>query len=330
MKPSCKNFFFTLLIMQFSFAGLCQNKQNKFKGKLVLFDGQKKPMINTPVRLVNEGDGATGTDGIFTIAIHDTTASVTLELVKNKMSVIYPAGGIAKVLRNSNEVVEFYVGESTKDILTRAVAESNNEIEKTLTAMGVKQDGIEQTLKAFRDEIQKMANIKVDDLKDQIELASKKENFYPLFASAINNYTNEAKDLKDAFKFSARHSFDDPQALQLLNNSVNSYSAAFEEINRKHSGYEKMVLDLWNEAKATEVKEFFNYAMGELHSANIYTLNLKIKDINDYNSGSMSNSKKKMFKEMISRDIDTQVFQLERRLQELDNRAQVILSKLAP
>lgn len=316
--------------MQFSFAGLSLNKQNKFKGRLVLFDGQKKPMINTSVNLLNEGAGVTGTDGIFTISIHDTTTSVTLELVKNKMSIIYPAGGVAKVLKNSDEVVDFYVGESTKDILTRAVAESNNEIEKTLTAMGIKQEGIEQTLTAFRDEIQKMANIKLEDLKDQIDVASKKANFYPLLASAINNFTNEAKDLKDAFKFSARHSFDDPQALQLLNNAVYSYSAAYEEINRKHSGYEKMVLDLWNESKATEIKEFFNYALGELHSANIYTLNLKIKDINDYNSGSMSNSKKKIFKEMISRDIDTQVFQLERRLQELDNRAQVILSKLVP
>ena len=89
-----------------------------------------------------------------------------------------------------------------------------------------------------------------------------------------------------------------------------------------------MVLDLWNESRAGEVKDFFNYALGELHSANIFTLNLKINDINEYNRGNISNSKKKMFKETLTREIDTEVFQLERRLQELDNRAQVILSKL--
>lgn len=321
------NFFLLLIIIPISFAAI---GQNKFKGRLVLFEDKKKPLINTAVRLVNEGEGVTGTDGIFTIAIHDTTVYVTLELVRSAMSIIYPAGGQAKLLKNSNDVVEFYVGESTKDILTRAVAKSNNEIKNRLTAMGVKQNGIEQSLVAFRDEVQKMANIKLDDLKDQIAISSKKEDFYPQFASAIKNYTNEAKDLKDAFKFSARHSFDDSQALQVLNQAVNNYSAAFEEINRKYSGYEKMVLDLWNEAKATEVKEFFNYALGELHSANIYTLNLRIKDINNYNSSSISNSKKKLFKEIIIRDIETQVFQLERRLQELDNRGQVILSKLAP
>ena len=112
-------------------------------------------------------------------------------------------------------------------------------------------------------------------------------------------------------------------------NSVNSYNAAFEEINKQYSGYEKMVGDLWNESTATEVREFFKYALGELHSANIFTLNLKINDINDYNRGNLSNSKKKVLKEAITREIDTEVFQLERRLQELDNRSQVILSKLA-
>ena len=312
--------------MHVSIAALCQNK---FRGRLILIDDKKKPMSNTPVRLVNEGDGATGTDGIFTISIHDTTSIVTLELIKNELSVLYPSGGVAKVLKNSNDVVDFYIGESAKDILTRAVAKSNNEIKNKLSLLGVKQAGIEQTLSAFRDEIQKMTNIKMADLKDQIEIASKKEDFYPILTAAINNYINEAKDIKDVFKFSARHAFDDPQALQILNNAVNTYSLAFEEINKKHSGYEKKVLDLWSEAKATEVKEFFNYALGELHSANIYTLNLKIKDINDYNSGNMSSSKKKIYKEFIARDIDTQVFQLERRLQELDNRAQVILSQLA-
>jgi len=324
-----KNCYKLNLIILIMVSAVSAFSQNKFKGRLVLYDGAKKPLSNTAVRLVNEGVGTSGTDGIFTIAIHDTTGVVTLELVNKEFSIIYPAGGVAKVPKNANEVIDFYAGESTKEILTRAVAKSNNEIKNRLTELGVKQDGIEQALTAFRDEIQKMSNIKLDDLKDQIDLASKKETFYPVFSKAINNYTKEAKDLKDAFKFSARHSFDDPQAMQLLINAVNSYNAAYEEINKQYSGYEKTVLDLWNESRASEVKDFFNYALGELHSANIFTLNLKINDINEYNRGSLSNSKKKVLRETITREINTEVFQLERRLQELDNRAQVILSKLA-
>ncbi len=163
-----------------------------------------------------------------------------------------------------------------------------------------------------------------------MDMARKRQDFYPTLAAAINNYTNEAKDLKDAFKFTANHAFDDAQALQLLTNAVNSYNEAFEEINKKHNGYEKMVLDLWDsEAKATEVKDLFSYALGELHSANIFTLNLKIRDINEYNRGNMKGTKRKVFKETMMHEIEGSVLQLERRLQELDNRAQVVLSKLS-
>ena len=299
----------------------------KFVGRVILVDGGK-PLANAPVRLVDQGNGATNSDGIFAIAVSSNTPQVTLELVNSNWSVIYPIGGVAKILRDSNESTNFYVGQSAKDILTRAIAVSNNDIKNKLGQLGIQQNGIEETLAAFREEIQKMSNIKIEALQDQMDLASKREHFYPVLASAINNYTNEAKDLKDAFKFIARNAFDDPQALQLLTNSINSYNVAFEDVNRNHSGYEKMVGDLWNEARATEVRDFFSYALGELHSANIFTLNLKVKDINDYFRGNVKGSKKTA-KELIMHDIESSTLQLERRLNELDNRAQVLLSKLA-
>jgi len=326
-------FIFSLIL----FANFCFSQgTRKFTGKLMFLDGNRSLVQNVSVRLLNPGNGATigssvtGTDGTFEIPINKSIGSVVLELVKNDWSILYPLGGKISIPLDPNEVIQFIIGDTPKDVLTKAVAKTNNEIKNRLTLLGVKQDGIEETLTAFRDEIQKMSDIKLADLKDQIDLASRREQFYPILASAINNYTNEAKDLKDAFKFTANHAFDDPQALQVLMDAVNSYNEAYEEINKKHSGYEKMVYDLWeSDAKATEVKDFFNYALGELHSANIYILNLKIRDINDYNTGNIKSAKKKAFKESIVREIESQVLQLERRLQELDNRAQVILTQLA-
>jgi hypothetical protein len=322
--------FFKLALIIFQVLSVCSCfGQGKFRGRIIFFDGVKKPAANVAVRLLREGDGTTGTDGIFTIAIHDTTRTITLELVKSPFAVIYPANGVAQVPKGDNQVIDFYIGDSPKDILTKAVAKSDNELKARLTQLGIKQDGIEKTLNAFRDDIQKMSDIKIANLKDAIDLDSKRREFYPEFAAAINNYINEAKDLKDAFKFTAKHAFDDPQALQVLTDAINSYDIAFKQINNNHAGYEKMVLDLWeSEAKASEVREFFNYALGELHKSNIFVLNLRIKDINDYNLGHVKGSKK-AFKEMISHDIDTLVFQLDQRLQELDSRARVILNKLA-
>jgi hypothetical protein len=301
----------------------------KFIGKLVSFDGGNQNIIEQPVRLVNQGTGVTGTDGIFVIAINENIAEVTLELVNSDLNIIYPTGGKISVPKDQDAVVAFVVGDSPKDILTKAVAKSNNEIKNRLSQLGVQQDGIEQALSGFITEIQKMSDIKLTDLTDQIELASKQEQFYPELASSITSYINEAKDLKDAFKFTARHAFNDEPALQILIDAIESYNFEFEKINKNHTSYEKKVADYWqSEAKASETKEFFNYALGEIHSANIFTLNLKVTDINNYNRGNFKGSKKS-FKELILRDIRNEQLQLERRLEELDQRAQILLSKLA-
>lgn len=304
----------------------------KFRGRLKILDGNKQQVINVSVRLVDLGPGVTGSDGIFEIGINDNVRSVTLELVKSKWDIIYPIGGVIGVPQDPNQITDFIIGDSPKELLTQAVAQLSNQLSKQLNALqaeqGIAQKGADQALATILAEIQKKTDIKTEDLNNAIDLDAKKKEFYPILSAAINNYTNEAKDLKDAFKFSARHAFDDPQALMILTDAVNSYNAAFQDINKKHNDYEKTVNDLWkSDAKTIEIREFFNYALGELHSSNIFVLNLKIRDINDYNRGSYPGSKK-AFKEQVLRDIESSLLQLERRLQELDTRAQVVLSKL--
>jgi hypothetical protein len=327
MKKYSERIMTLLFVLAFCFAHGQETRE--FTGRLVSFDGGKENITQVPVRLVNLGTGVTGTDGIFTIAIHENISEVTLELVNSEMDIIYPTGGRTNVPKDQNAVVEFIIGDSPLDILTRAVAKSNNEIRNRLTTMGVKQDGIEETLRAFLEEIQRMSDIKLENLNNEIDLAHKREQFYPELASSVNHFINEAKDLKDAFKFTARYAFDDQQALLLLTDAVESYNEIFEDLNKKHSAYEKQVRDYWqSEVKASEVRELFNYALGELHSANIFTLNLKVRDINEYFRGNVKGSKK-AFREQIINDIEFHQLQLERRLEELDNRAQVVLSKLA-
>ncbi|HTI94302.1 MAG TPA: hypothetical protein VL727_27095 [Puia sp.] len=304
----------------------------KFKGRLKILDGNKQQVINISVRLVDLGPGVTGSDGVFEIAINDNVRSVKLELVNSKWDIIYPIGGEIGVPQDPNLVTDFIIGDSPKELLTQAVAQLSNQLSKQLNALqaeqGIAQKGAEQAFAAILAEIQKKTDIKTEDLNNARDLDSKKDDFYRVLSAAINNYTNEAKDLKDAFKFSARHAFDDPQALMILTDAVNSYNEAFQDVNKKHNDYERTVNDLWkSDAKTIEIREFFNYALGELHSSNIFVLNLKIRDINDYNRGSYPGSKKG-FKELVLRDIETSILQLERRLQELDTRAQLVLSKL--
>lgn len=301
-----------------------------FSGRLILLNSDQKYLAHEPVKLVNMGTGVSGTDGVFSIPINNSARNVTLVLSKSKLDILYPVGGITPVPKDPDEITNFIIGESPQTVLTRAVARSNNEIKRSLAEVGIKQNLIEEMLSAFRSEIQELTNNRLADLNEQIALDTKRKEVFPQIATAINNYTNEAKDLKDAFKFTSRHAFEDPQALQILTASINNYNDAFEDLNKKHSNYEKMVKDYWeNDAKAGAVRDLFNYALGELHSANIFTLNLKIRDINEYYRGGLKASEKKTLKTMILRDIETSQLQLERRLQELDLRAQTVLTELA-
>lgn len=303
-------------------------KTRAFKGRLKILDGTKKDIFNIGVRLVGQGSSYTGSDGSFVIPINENTGSVTLELSSGKFDIVYPVNGVIGVPKDSSVITDFIVGSATKDILVKAIAQSRNELKGLLVQQGLQQQDIQQALANILAGIQKTTGIKTEDLDNQIDLDNQKKEFYPVLSAAINNYTNEAKDLKDAFKFIARHAFDDPQALQVLTDAVNTYNAAYQDLNNKHNAYEKSVNDLWrSDAKTAEVRDLFSYALGELHSANIFVLNLKIRDINDYNLGNFSGSKK-AFKERILHEIETSQLQLERRLQELDNRSQVLLSKL--
>lgn len=301
----------------------------QFKGKLVHLNGVDSLVQNIPLRLVDLGAGTTGTDGIFTIDINKNINEVTLELINSNSNIVYPTGGRAGIPKNPDTITEFIVGESTKNILTRAIAKSNNDFKNSLEQIGVKQDAIEETLNMFRNEIQLMTDIKVSDLKKEIDLVDKRTQFYSEISTSLIHYINEAKDIKDAFKFVSKHAFEDPQALFLLTDAVNNYNEAFEQLNKAHKGYEMTIGDLWqSEAKTAETRELLNYALGELHSANIFVLNLKLRDINDYFQGNIKKSEKRQIKERILKEIEVTELQLDRRLNELDKRTQIFLTNL--
>ncbi len=309
---------------------LCLAQQTQiFRGRLVHINGLDSLVQNIQIRLLDLGTGTSGTDGVFAIGIPKDINEVTVELVNNESTIIYPREGKISVPKNVDILVEVIIGESTMNILTKAIARSNNEIKANLEQIGINQGDIEETLNAFRNDIQSLTDIKISDLKKEIDLEDKQSSFYQEMSITLLNYINEAKDIKDAFKFVSRHAFDDQQALLLLTDAVNNYNVAYEELNKEHSTYEVEIQKLWqSERRTSEAREVFNYALGELHSSNIFVLNLKLEDINNYFHGKIKSSEKKQIKESILREIDQTEFQLDRRLAELDKRALVLLANL--
>ncbi len=159
---------------------------------------------------------------------------------------------------------------------------------------------------------------------------SNKEEAYPEIANTVTNYINEAKDLKDAFQFSGQQAMESRQALKSLGEAVDQYNLAYEKLNKERFTYEKYVDSYWKKDILTlEFKNLMDYAIGDLHTVNILTLSQKVRVMNELYQGNIKGAKKiNETKKELTRDINIEVIQLDKRLQELERRSNRVLYSL--
>ncbi len=161
-------------------------------------------------------------------------------------------------------------------------------------------------------------------------VVANKEDAYPEISTTVTNYINEAKDLKDAFQFMAAQALESRQALKGLSDAVDQYNLAYEKLNKERFTYEKYVDTYWKKDILTlEFKNLMDYAIGDLHSVNILTLSQKIRVMNDLYQGNIKGARKiNDTKKQLTKDISDEVIQLDKRLQELERRANRVLYSL--
>lgn len=158
-----------------------------------------------------------------------------------------------------------------------------------------------------------------------------KSAVYGEMSSALGSFIIEAKDLVIAFRKSNENMFDDNLTIRQLTDAVINYNTAFNKLNNDRMSYEKQVLVYWNnEALYNDVRYLFDYALGELHSANVLELNNALSTINDINLGKISGRKNERdAKEKVLMSIYQNTTQLDKRIQELERRANRILYTLS-
>jgi hypothetical protein len=159
----------------------------------------------------------------------------------------------------------------------------------------------------------------------------KKSAVYAEMSSALGSFIIEAKDLVIAFRKSNDAMFEDNLMLRQLTDAVINYNTAFNKLNNDRMSYEKEVLLYWNnEALYNDVRYLFDYALGELHSANVLELNGALSTINDINLGKIAGRKNERdAKEKVLMSIYQNTGQLDKRIQELERRANRILYTLS-
>jgi len=157
--------------------------------------------------------------------------------------------------------------------------------------------------------------------------ASTQDDAYPVISSTLTDYINEAKDLKDAYQMLGIQATESRQALAKLTDALEQYNRAFEKLNKERLTYEKYVDIFWKrEVLTLEFKNLMDYALGDLHSVNILTLNQKISLINDIANARIKRTGEA--KRELAKDISEEVPRLDKRLQELERRTNRILYDL--
>jgi hypothetical protein len=154
-----------------------------------------------------------------------------------------------------------------------------------------------------------------------------KDEAFPVISNTLANFINEAKDLKDAFQFSALQALESRQALKSLSDAVDQYNLAYEKLNKERLSYEKLVENYWKRDVLTlEFKNLLDYALGDVHSVDILTLSQRLQIMNDLYGGRIKGSKKiNETKKELTRDITQDVIRLDKRLQELEKRSNRVL-----
>lgn len=163
-------------------------------------------------------------------------------------------------------------------------------------------------------------------------LEDKKSFLYADISSSVGNFLITAKDLVSAFRKATPSIFiDDQLTLRNMSNAILKYNDAFNKLNNERMGYEKQVMQYWNnEALTTDIRYMFDYALGELHTVNVLELNSSLNTINDIGLGKISGRKnQKEAKDRLFSDIFQNTSQLEKRIQELERRANRILYTLS-
>ena len=154
-----------------------------------------------------------------------------------------------------------------------------------------------------------------------------KDEAYHAMSSSLTDYINEAKDLKDAFQLLGVQATESRAAMTTLSDALHQYNRAFEKLNRERFTYESYVQSFWErEVLTLEFKNLMDYALGDLHSVNILTLNQKLSVINDIANGKVKRSGD--VKRELTKDIAEEVPKLDKRLQELERRTHRVLHSL--
>ncbi len=296
-----------------------------FKGRVVVQDGGPSPARLT-VHLGQFGSTATNDAGFFTIALPAGTTSVTIQVETGdpKWVVRYPTGPVP-VPADAAAVTDVVVALSVEASLARAYAVDNAQLQQRLTEAGVKQDQALDILERMRADFADRTQVEVEELRIAAQRESDRVRAFTPISVAIERYVTEANDLQNAFIFISDEAFRNAAAFTELKNAILEYNGACDTLNSHRAAFESTVGSYWKSEKiSSDLRDLFDYALGEVHRVRILPLNNTLGPISDIRNGRAG----KQSQEMVTAEIKTAVRDLAPRLEELGRRKDRVLLEL--
>lgn len=267
-------------------------------------------------------------------------SAVSHELFRDKILISYNINGLA-----SNQRLEVGVYCSDDGFKTQLATTSGNGVGDEVAGNGQKMiiwdvlrdrpslNGrisfeLRALVLAHAKAVSSEAGHELTTLKTEEE---KKSATYAEMSAALGAFIIDVKDLVSAFQLMNENVYEDNLALRKMTDAVIKYNNSFNRLNSGRMLVEKQVNMYWkNEALYNDVRYLFDYALGELHSANVLELNNSLNLINDINLGKIQGRKnEKDAKERVLISINQNTNQLDKRIQELERRANRILYTLS-
>lgn len=256
---------------------------------------QQQPVKNLTLMFPGIGSTLTKTDGSFRIQLPSDYKAGTIQVtINDTLQILEPGNGLLIIPKNPDQLVVIRLGTFEEKEVFELV---HTEIQRVLSATESRTELQTETILAKVEKIMKNNQVNYDSIR-QIMLSEqeykllieKEKNKYraslvvPVMDSVYDFYISRAKDLRDAFARYGGNVFYNEQFAHALNESIKSYSEAYELLNARKSFITKNTELYYDPAVAQEVRTFvYDRTLQYFHIDKVLNSNVLMEDISDYN-----------------------------------------------
>ncbi len=335
-------FFVTILPLDFLRADA---PFRKFRARF--WHQEKLVELNQVSGRLGDQSFTTDSNGEILIDIPDTSQ---LRLIPSRdWKVLYPVNGLIPIPGDENIAVDIHLAPIDESPVQAQLLATFSMLEQSYGEdRALLQDKMEELVNSQTTELERRF---ADQLKDQILLYQeiKDENdrreaqwqaqrvqrinagrsqVHHTVSTLLDHFISRARDLKDEFEFRQSQIFRNYNAIQDINDKIEGYSEAYEQLNAARDSINYNTARYWDGdcAMIYESRSLLDFALDILHKDKMLSARPLCEDINNYILAERKSERRR--KEEIQADIDSFTYSSEKMIETLERRKTEVIKKM--